>query len=239
MPCIKSFNTEILEENGLDETPFLKVRFSVVYGNGDTLVEEGEYNALNGVSVQQQLSDAVSGFFSEFSYCEPELIEPSIEPSEAPTTLLGLLQAKNDLLNHQNRLISEQTKVISSGNASNGVSIALKEQTAKQDFHNNYATANHIVQTRKTSFEVDGSSDVIDSNDDKIVPMHIKAKYHAEKYIDEHRANTTDLRALLDDDDTSTESMEYPLDFNIMSEILSDFNNVNESDIPENMKEGL
>ncbi|MGK0256210.1 MAG: hypothetical protein ACI81I_000822, partial [Arcobacteraceae bacterium] len=63
-----------------------------------------------------------------------------------------------------------------------------------------------------------------------------KALYHAEKHIDEKRANTTDISGVLDSLQTSHENPS--VDYNIMKTIFDDLiENVTKSDIPKNLQE--
>lgn len=253
MACVVNFNTTLLDENSIDESPFLTVKFDVTLSDGNSSSVTKTFSTLTSdLSPQQQLSNDISAYFMNMEYCEPDLVVPISQPIEKPTTLIGFLQVKNDLIENQNNLIADQTKQIVAGNQSNGISNAIKEQTSKQEVHNGFATNKNILVSQKTNFEINGGKitdedgiehDIVDTDGNKIIPMHQQAKYHAEKRIDEEKSNNTDyLQEVIDFvtdvvDDTIDTIEDVVIDddgFNIMTQVLESFVSVDTTKIDEN-----
>ena len=68
-----------------------------------------------------------------------------------------------------------------------------------QNFHNEYQTAKNTKQMEQMEFEKNGDANLKNSNDEVIKPREAKAIKESEEGIEAKRANTTDLRPMLDE----------------------------------------
>jgi len=154
-------------------------------------------------------------------------------------------------ISEQNDLISKQNELIKAGNDSNAISRAIGDQTDSQKEYYDNGAVSHSLNSKKLNFEINGSPNVKDTNGDQIIPMETQAKYHAEKHIDEKRANETDSSSFFDDllddltkiiDDTvdtaTTDPLDNDDDSNIMSYVLDQFTkDYDFTNIPNNLVE--
>jgi len=234
---------------------------------GSSLLEvlkNKDRNITSHIKEQSDLIKKQNDLLLEQNTLSSKILTEKIRSNDINASLVDEMKAQSQIKLATNRLIATD---INSKNFHNQYSTAKNSMAIdKMDFEmygssdlvdqygNNIKPLReqaiyHNTSTKKTTFEIDGSRDVKDSNGDQIIPMHKKAQYHAEKHIDEHRANTTDSSSFLEDliselniDDSNLNdpiSPSYDETDNIMSYVFKGFNNINESDIPENMKEGL
>jgi len=150
----------------------------------------------------------------------------------------------------------------------NGRKIIPSHEQAKfykksQDHQNKIDEKNEVVK-ENLHFQKYGDSNLKDSENKRISPRAVKANYHAEKHIDELKANKFNWNSILnydydkdytenEDDTSSTDDSDATsstdgsddtnynnesIDYDIMSKVISDiYNDINDDDIPNNLKE--
>ena len=67
-----------------------------------------------------------------------------------------------------------------------------------QNHHSRYQTAKNLKQIDQLDFEKNGRPELVDSHGNHIVPREGKARFHAEKAIDEEKMNKFNWGNMLD-----------------------------------------
>jgi hypothetical protein len=236
--CIKKFNTTVLEEQSVDNG-YLKVRFDWTKSDGSVHSDIREYNYSDISYSYSDLSNDVTAFFSDNEWCTiDEEGNNSDMPELESDGLLGLLKQKNELIKNQNDLLKKQNEILISGNKSNATAVAINAQTEVSKTYYNKATSKNISQNSINQFGLNGDENIRNSNGDKIIPIHEKAKKDSEKAIETSNMNNTDLTKVLDIfDDVDENSNDLSDDNNLFSILENVFTLPSDYEIPENLKE--
>jgi hypothetical protein len=118
-----------------------------------------------------------------------------------------LMSAQLALTHEQNQTIAEHVNAVNQQNKilstlTDGVN-ALVKLKVEENLINGAISANKdILVSSKVDYEINGDDNITNSNGDKIIPIHEKAKKDSEKAIELRDMNTTvweDLEGLADD----------------------------------------
>ncbi len=257
--CIRNPETgETIGDNCPEDITGNLIQYLLDTGNYTAIVNEAGVYSVSPISEDDKIK-------SDVTSDDSSTIETN---TNVGTTLLEVLKTRdinnsshmksqNELLKNQNDLIKKtndiQASLVNEIKIQNQINATLvtatfenaretKLQTVMLNEHNNYSTANNIMQYQKADFEVNGvgvdGTILKDSNDDDIIPMHEQAKYHAEKHIDEKRANTTDIMPMLQS--LEDDHLDSSIDVDIMSNVIKDmFESVSLDSVPNNLKEEI
>lgn len=215
MSCVKDFRVEIQEQT--EST--IKAKIVLVQQNGDTSETIEEFVNTPTSSAQTQFSNRVTAIWGENTWCDAVPVE-STEPEINENSLLGAMKKKNALLKQQNDLIADQTKAIRAHSQNNSTARAVKEQTQKQEIHNQVATEKNKAFKDELDFNKSGTDTVLDTAGNKVIPREVKAQNHAEQNIENIRSNTTDIMPFINSFHTQQNDTES--DTNIMTGVLND-----------------
>jgi len=157
------------------------------------------------------------------------------------TNLTSHLAQQNDYLKKQNDLVAEQNKInvelVNSIKEQNKILTStfnlMVLNSSKQELQGNYNIAKNSMTMDKLDFEMYGKPDFKDTEQNLIIPQEQKAKYHAEKRIDEEKANKVDLSKITNDIEDDSD-----IDTNIMNDVISSmFDSVDMTKIPKTLEE--
>jgi hypothetical protein len=95
--------------------------------------------------------------------------------------------------------IKEQNNILLGTLSANLSNNQVMEQHAKNtEVYQNYATANNVVSYQKTDYELNGDDNIKNSEGNKIIPIHEKARKDSEQRIDQEEINKTTTEELMD-----------------------------------------
>jgi glutaredoxin 2 len=154
-----------------------------------------------------------------------------------------LMSAQLALTHEQNQTIAEHVNAVNQQNKilstlTDGVN-ALVKLKVEENLINGAISANKdILIASKVDYEINGDENIRNSNGDKIIPIHEKAKKDSEKAIETSNMNNTDLTKVLDIfDDVDENSNDLSDDNNLFSILENVFTLPSDYEIPENLKE--
>lgn len=184
----------------------------------------GYGSSINGVSTPLYTGDS-------FSASVPTLSTPPT----APTTSGGgnLLDVLKNNSNTSAKAMNDVAKVMHEGNIISNRSVRAIENMGANiqktlsivanvlnmgnsisNTHNNLYSAHQRVQSEKNykqiehmNYQSQGTNTLLDSKGDPIKPREVKAKYHAEKHMDEERMNKFDWGKALDNTKIASEEI--------------------------------
>lgn len=189
--------------------------------------------------------DEVGNTLTISSIPEDEKVSSIIQSNNFNTTdttsIISNMKIKNDLSKNKNDLLKEQNDI--SASMVNELKQQNKIMTAtfnlmvlnasKQENHDNYETAKNSMTIDRLNFEMYGKDNFLDTGGNAIIPQEEKAKYHAEKRIDEERTNKFNVTTMLNDFDKNDDT---DIDKNIMTEVMNSM--INSIDVTKIDKNG-
>lgn len=204
------------------------------------------------MSTEQYLGSTVFSFDSmlkdDFSYNNNFINSSTLNTA---TNLLEAVKQSSQMtsgaINELTNAMNTISNVIGRGNLSTdnlGFNVTnVIEQLAKQtafgnrinalkteldSVHQEHQTEKNLKQSEHMDFEKEGSPHLKDSNNQQIKPRETKALNNSEQHIEQHRANTTPLNAMLDS--LNNQQNDNESDTDISSDVISAITNLFEFD---------
>jgi len=237
----------VLRENSINTNSHLKRQNELLKNKNDLIKEQNKLIHLNNKLLKQSSTklDTLSTSTLAVSNSILEQTERSEFHNNYFTAKNIMDYQKNDLaLNGNDSLTDENGKKIIPSfeeakfyKKSQDHQVNIENHNTKVQDHQNKIDEKNEKVKEHLDFQKDGDSSLKDSENKRISPRAVKANYHAEKHIDELKANKFNWTSVLDDDYDKDDNNES-IDYDIMSKVISDiYNNIKDDDIPNNLKE--